>query len=68
MDVKHDIRSKMKKQLKEQREEKIKEHLIEVYNLMADGNGYESYRTINLLIGNGYKVVCTILEDKDNES
>ena len=69
MEIKHDltdIRSKMKNQIRENKENEIKEHLIQTFKLMCE----ENYRTLNLDFGNGYKMVCTILEtgEKQNEN
>ena len=67
MEVKHDI-SKVKRKIKEQirksNEIEIKEHLIDTYNLMIDCE----WQTVNLDLGNGFKVVCTILEGDNNDN
>jgi len=67
MEVKHnmtDIRTKMKKEIKEQNQEQIKENLINVYNSMCEYN----YRTLNLQLGNGYTLVVGIVEDRENKN
>jgi uncharacterized protein (UPF0297 family) len=67
MEVKHnmtDIRTKMKKKIKEQNQDQIKENLINVYNSMCEYN----YRTLNLQLGNGYTLVVGIVEDRENKN
>ena len=67
MEVKHkmtDIRTKMKKEIKEQEETEVKEHLIAVYNTMVDWGQV----TLNLQLGNGYTLVVGIVEDRENKN
>lgn len=65
MEVKHDLnatKKRMKELTRQKDETAIKEHMIEIYNLMAECD----YRTLNLDLNNGFKIVCTILEDEKN--
>ena len=65
MEVKHDLnatKKRMKELTRQKNENEIKEHLIKTYNLMAECD----YRTLNLDLGNGFKIVCTILEVENN--
>ena len=64
MEIKHDIRSKMKKKIREQEETEVKEHLIAIYNTMAEWG----QATINLQLGNGYTLVVGIVEDRENKN
>ena len=65
MEVKHDLnatKKRMKELTRQKDETAIKEHMIEIYKLMAECD----YRTLNLDLNNGFKIVCTILEDEKN--
>lgn len=67
MEVEHkitDIRSKMKKEIRAEEEKKVTEHLIAVYNAMAEWQKI----TLNLQLGNGYTLVVGIVEDRENKN
>lgn len=67
MEVKHnmtDIRTKMKKEIREKEEKEVTDHLIAVYNAMAEWQK----RTLNLQLGNGYTLVVGIVEDRENKN
>lgn len=67
MEVKHnmtDIRTKMKKEIREKEEKEVTDHLIAVYNAMADWQK----PTLNLQLGNGYTLVVGIVEDRENKN
>ena len=67
MEVKHnmaDIRNKMKNQIRGKQEEEVKDHLIAVYNMMAEWQK----PTLNLQLGNGYTLVVGIVEDRENKN
>lgn len=63
MEIKHDIRSKMKQQIRQEEEVKVKEQLINIYNTMIDWGK----PTLNLDLGNGYTVVCAIVENGEKK-
>ena len=65
MEIKHDIRSKMKKEIRAKEEKEVTEHLIAVYNTMAE---WGDIKTLNLQLGNGYTLVVGIVEDRENKN
>lgn len=67
MEVEHkitDIRAKMKKEIRAKEEKEVTEHLIAVYNKMAEWQK----PTLNLQLGNGYTLVVGIVEDRENKN
>ena len=67
MEVKHnmtDIRTKMKKEIRTKEEKEVTDHLIAVYNAMAEWQ----MLTLNLQLGNGYTLVVGIVEDRENKN
>lgn len=67
MEVKHnmtDIRTKMKNEIRAKEEKEVTDHLIAVYNAMADWQ----MPTLNLQLGNGYTLVVGIVEDRENKN
>ena len=63
MEVKHniaEIRAKMNKKVRDKEEKEVTDHLIAVYNTMAEWQK----ATLNLKLGNGYTLVVGIVEDK----
>lgn len=67
MEVKHniaEIRAKMNKKVREKEEKEVTEHLIAVYNMMAEWQK----PTLNLQLGNGYTLVVGIVEDGEKKN
>ena len=67
MEVKHnlaEIRAKMNREVRAKEENEVKEHLIAVYNAMAEWQK----PTLNLQLGNGYTLVVGIVEDGEKKN
>jgi hypothetical protein len=59
-----DIRTKMKKEIRTREEKEVTDHLIAVYNMMAEWQK----PTLNLQLENGYTLVVGIVEDRENKN